>query len=111
MTSETKASSNEKKDPSISIHLSAMNKKLIILELFKGYSSMISKLWNLPTKMTSLFNINFLTNDQKEYIILNNGILIRLETLGAISVDISGFTEISLWSQYAKISLKKRHYF
>ena len=85
-----------------------MNQKVKIVDLFRGYTSMISKMWNLPTAMTSLFNINFLTVDQTEYLPLQNGLLIKLETLGAISFDISAYTDVSLWSQYAKVISKNR---
>lgn len=58
--------------------------------------------------MTSLFDINFLLSDQNEYLVLQNGLIIRLETLGAISFDMSGLTDISIWSQTADLKFKKR---
>lgn len=98
----------ENGDPSASIHLSIMGQKVRINELFRGTSSLISLVWSLPTKPTSLFNINFLVNDQNEYVLLSNGILVRCETLGALSINLNGVTDISLWSQYAKIKVKTR---
>ena len=95
-------------DPSVSIHLSVMGKKLNIVQLFKGYTDMISLVWKLPTKMTSLFDVNFLLSDQSEYLILQNGLVVKLETLGAISFDMSAKTDISIWSQSADLKFKKR---
>lgn len=97
-------------EATVSIHLSVMNQKLKIVELFKGYSSMLTTVWNLPTQMTSIFDINFMTNDQTEYILLQNGMVVRLENIGTISVDLSGLTEISLWSQYFQLSVRKRYF-
>lgn len=95
-------------DPTASIHLSIMGQKLRINELFKGYSSMLSLLWSLPTKPVSLFNINFLSNDQNEYVLLQNGMLLRIKTLGGLSINLNGESDVSLWSQYANIKVKAR---
>lgn len=98
-------------DPSVSVHLSVMDQKIKIVEIFKGYSSMMSTIWNLPTKMTSFFDVNLMVNDQTDYIILQNGMVVRLEIAGTISFDLSGFSDISLWSQYAKLALRQRFLF
>jgi len=90
------------------MHLSILNKKLQIRRLFKGYSALLSLIWNLPTKLTSIFGINFLTNDQNEYLILSNGMFVRVETLGATSFDLSGLSEVSFWSQYAKTQIRAK---
>jgi hypothetical protein len=86
-----------------------MGKKLQIFQLFKGMKEMLALVWKLPSKMTSLFNVNFLLSDQNEYLILQNGLIVKLETLGALSIDISGQTSISIWSQTADLNFKKRY--
>jgi hypothetical protein len=68
---------------------------------------MITTVWNLPTQMTSFFDISFLLNDQAEYVLLQDGLAVRIEVLGGATVDLSGLTEVSLWSQYFKFHLKK----
>lgn len=98
----------ERKDPVSYLHLSIMGQKLKIAELFNSYASMISLLWSLPTSPKSLFNSNFLLNDQLEYIFLSNGMSVRIENIGTLGIDIEGVTDVSLWNQYAKIKLKTR---
>jgi hypothetical protein len=39
---------------------------------------------------------------------LNNGMIVRVETLGATSFDLSGLSEVSFWSQYAKTQIKAK---
>ncbi len=68
---------------------------------------MITAVWNLPTEMTSFFDMNFLLSDQADYIMLQNGMTVRLEVIGGASIDLSGLTEVSLWGQYFKLHLKK----
>lgn len=96
------------KEASSSIHLSVMGQKVKIFELFKGYKELVSLVWSLPSHMTSFFSANFLTNDQNEYVLLQNGMIVRVECLGALSFDLSGSSEVSMWSQYAKTRLKLR---
>ncbi|RNA18665.1 microsomal triglyceride transfer large subunit-like [Brachionus plicatilis] len=107
-SAKLKQKKKDRKDPTSSLHLSIMGQKLKIVELFKGYASMISMLWALPTSPTSLFNSNFLVNDQIEYIFLSNGMSLRIENIGTLGIDIEGVTDVSLWNQYAKINLKTR---
>jgi hypothetical protein len=85
-----------------------MGQKFKIKELFKSYSQMLSFLWSLPTKLTSIFDINILGMDQIEFISLDNGMIFQLKNVGVLSFDLSLITDISLWSQYAKMKLMKR---
>lgn len=107
-SSKLKQKNKDKKDPISFVHLSIMGQKLKIVQLFKGYASMISLLWSLPTSPTSLFNSNFLLNDQNEYFFLSNGMSVRIENMGTLGIDIEGVTDVSLWNQYAKIKLKTK---
>lgn len=97
------------KEATASIHLSVLGQKLKIYELFKGYKQLLSLIWSLPSKKTSFFSINFLINDQNEYVMLQNGMIVRVEALGGLSFDLSGSSEVSLWSKYAKTQLKIRY--
>ena len=106
--SKPKNIKDDANEPTADLHLTLMGQKIKIDKIFKGYSSMIALVWNLPSKLTSIFNINLLINDQNEYIILNNGMAIRLQTIGALSLDLSGLGEVSFWSMYAKTQLKIR---
>lgn len=111
VTEESNDEYDSGSEAAINLHLSLMNQKLRMHELFNGYSSMISTIWSLPTRMTRIFSINFITNDQTQNIILQNGLVLNVKTLGAIGLDIRGFSDFSLWSQYFKMIMKKRLHF
>lgn len=100
------SSGGEGRDASSSVHLSVMGKKLRINNLFNGYKELLSLVWSLPSDTTSFFSVNFLTNDQNEYVVLTNGMVVRVECAGALSFDLSGSTEVSMWSRSAKTRLK-----
>lgn len=99
---------NEDREASTSIHLSMMGQKVKIFDMFSGYKELLSLVWSVPKSLTSFFDINFLTNDQNEYVLLQNGMMVRVESLGGLSFDLSGSGDISVWSQYAKTRLKLR---
>ena len=102
------ATSKESKDPNAGLELSIMNKKIKETEFFNSYTSLLNAVWAAPTKLTSVFETNFLVNDQNEYILLQNGFVMNLNTIGALSIDVSAKADISLWKQTAKTLLQTR---
>jgi hypothetical protein len=93
-------------EASMSVHLSLMGQKVKIYQLFNGYKSLLSLAWSLPSRWKSLFNVNFLMFDQNEHVRLSNGWIVRVESLGAFSFDLSAQAEISLWSQTGESKLR-----
>lgn len=92
----------------LSFHLSVLGKKIKLEEIFRGYSGLLALIWNLPSKQTSLFSLNHLVSDTARIVSLSNGASLRLQSLGAFSVDLSGMGEVSFWSMYAKTNVKLR---
>jgi hypothetical protein len=97
-----------KGDPRTEIHLSLMGHKLKIYKLFESTMEMWNLLGKIPTRPTSLFNINFLVSDQNEYVYLTNGMSVRVETLGASSFDLNNFGSIDYWNMNTKMNLKTK---
>ena len=97
------------KDPKAGLALIVNNKKIKETEFFNGVTSLMNAIWSAPTKLTSLFEINYLISDQNEYILLQNGFIMNLNTIGALSIDFSALADISLWKQTAKTLLQTRY--
>lgn len=89
------------------VELNLLNNKIIRKELFRGYGSMLSTFWKISDFSGSLFDLNFLLNDQNEYIYLHNGQILNLNSVMVLSMDISMLSQISLWSSNANVVLKK----
>ena len=93
-------------------HLSLLGKKIKLEEVFSGgYSGLLTLVWNLPSKSISLFNLNHLLTNQHRIVLTSSGLSVRVDLMGAISVDLSGQAEVSFWSMYAKTNLKLRFYY
>ncbi len=91
--------------------MSLLGQKLQISQLFKGYTSLLALVWKLPTQWTSLLAVNFLACDQREHVLMSNGALVRVESMGAASVDLSAITDVSVWSMYAKVNVQTKYIF
>jgi hypothetical protein len=95
-------------DPNAGLELSILNKKIKKTEFFRGYTSLINAIWSAPTTLTTVFETNFLINDQNEYIFLQNGLIMNLNTIGALSIDVSALADISMWKKSANTLLQTR---
>jgi hypothetical protein len=69
---------------------------------------MLSLLWKLPSKLTSIFDINLLLTDSENLIYLQNGMKIHHNEMSAMSFDLSGLAVVSIWNQNAKTVIKPR---
>ncbi len=88
--------------------MNLFNKRILNIELFNGYSSLMRNIWNAPNRLTRVLNINTLVNDYNHQIRLSNGFLLKINSIGVLSLDILGKADISLWSQYANMLVKTK---
>lgn len=95
-------------EPNAGLVLGIMGKVIKKTEFFRGYASLIAALWDAPNTLTTLFETNILAIDQNEYIFLQNGFIINLNSIGALSLDVSALADISMWNQYANTVLETR---
>lgn len=72
------------------------------LTFFKGQGELMSHVWSgTASEPTSAYQGITLLQDHSQKIILNNGILLDFTASGAMSMDLSGKFEISLWYKNA----------
>lgn len=72
------------------------------LTFFRGQGELMGHVWSgTASEPTAAYKGVTLLQDHKQVISLNNGALLDFSTLGAISVDLNGKIEISLWYKNA----------
>lgn len=72
------------------------------LTFFKGQGELMGHVWSgTASEPTTAYKGVTLLHDHKQVISLNNGFLLDFSTLGALSVDLHGKIEISLWYKNA----------
>ena len=53
--------------------------------------------------------MNYLLHDHKESLLLGNGLHIKIEVTGVVSLDLSGSLSVSLWNKNARSLVRNRY--
>ncbi|XP_013392489.1 microsomal triglyceride transfer protein large subunit isoform X2 [Lingula anatina] len=99
---ETTADTGEdeaEKEPTAGMSLDLMDVGLRPVEFFRGQGGLMSAVWNAPSEPISALQGNILAQDHVQRIHLQNGVVLELHVLGAVSIDLSGSISISLWNR------------
>lgn len=84
------------------MELAIQNVQMRPLTFFKGQGELMGHVWSgTASEPTSAYKGVTLLQDHKQIVSLNNGALLDFLSLGAISVDLNGKIEISLWYKNA----------
>lgn len=101
-------SSDEEVDPdedttaTAGMELAVQGSFLRPLTFFKGQGELMGHVWSgTASEPTSAYQGITLLQDHSQKIILNNGILLDFTAIGAMSMDLNGKFEISLWYKNA----------
>lgn len=79
------------------------------LTFFKGQGELMGHVWSgTASEPTSAYKGSTLLQDHKHVVSLNNGALLEFSALGAISVDLNGKMEISLWYKNANSEIAQK---
>uniref|UniRef100_A0AAR5PC52 Vitellogenin domain-containing protein n=1 Tax=Dendroctonus ponderosae TaxID=77166 RepID=A0AAR5PC52_DENPD len=75
---------------------------------FEGQGELMGHVWSgTASELTPAFQALILSQDHKEYLRLGNGFVIDIDLKGAVSFDLSGKIELSIWNRNAQSLIKK----
>lgn len=93
---------NEDTTATAGMELAVQGSFLRPLTFFKGQGELMGHVWSgTASEPTSAYQGITLLQDHTQKIILNNGILLDFTAIGAMSMDLNGKFEISLWYKNA----------
>ena len=58
--------------------------------------------------MVFVFQVNLLLQDYRDTLYLGNGLVAQIDSIGVLSLDLSGSLDVSLWSKYAESLIRNR---
>ena len=58
--------------------------------------------------MVFMFQVNLLLQDYRDTLYLGNGLVAQIDSIGVLSLDLSGSLDVSLWSKYAESLIRNR---
>lgn len=88
--------------------LNLLDVSLRPVTFFTGQSGLMSAVWNAPSELMSALQANILLQDTARYVPLLNGLVLKHEVQGAVSMDLSGLVSISLWNKNCHSLIKNR---
>lgn len=91
------------------MELAVQGNHLRPLIFFKGQGELMGHIWSgTASEPTSAYQGMTLLQDHKQVIALNNGAMLDFTSFGAMSMDLNGKIEISLWYKNANIQVLQK---
>lgn len=79
------------------------------LEFFRGQGELMGHVWSgTASEATPAYTAASVLQDHQESIRLHNGATVTLNVLGAISIDLNGQIQLSLWNKNAHCQVNKK---
>lgn len=79
------------------------------LEFFSGQGELMGHVWSgTASEPTAAYQATTLLHDHEQTIRLLNGATVRFNVLGALSIDLSGQVQFSLWNRNAHCQVDKK---
>ncbi|XP_055376548.1 microsomal triacylglycerol transfer protein [Condylostylus longicornis] len=91
------------------MEITIQNTHLRPLIFFNGHSELMGHVWSgTASEPTTAYKATVIQQDHEEYILLQNGITIYMQIVGAKSIDLNGKIEFSLWNRNAHTEIIKK---
>lgn len=79
------------------------------LEFFRGQSELMGHVWSgTASEATPAYTATSVLHDHHETIRLQNGAIVNVNVLGAVSIDLNGQVQMSLWNKNAHCQVNKK---
>lgn len=102
MSSDEEVDPDEDTTTTAGMELAVQGSYLRPLTFFKGQGELMGHVWSgTASEPTSAYQGITMLQDHSQKLILNNGGMINFKSAFAISMDLNGKTEISLWHKHA----------
>lgn len=79
------------------------------LEFFRGQGELMGHVWSgTASEATPAYTATTVLHDHEETIRIQNGATLALNVLGAVSIDLNGQVQLSLWNKNAHCQVNKK---
>lgn len=79
------------------------------LEFFRGQGELMGHVWSgTASEATPAYTASSILHDHQETIRLQNGATVTLTVLGAVSIDLNGQIQLSIWNKNAHCQVNKK---
>lgn len=79
------------------------------LQFFNGQGELMGHVWSgTASEPTPAYLANSLLHDHHESLQLQNGATVQIDVESALSIDLNGAIQLSLWGRNAQIQVNKK---
>ncbi|KAK9887789.1 hypothetical protein WA026_000102 [Henosepilachna vigintioctopunctata] len=108
MSSETEETDEDPEPMSAGIELTVLGNQLRPFVFFNGQGELMGHVWSgTASDRTTAYQALTMLQDHLEFLRLGSGFIVELELKGAVSLDLAGKIEISLWGRTADSVVEK----
>ncbi|XP_050308345.1 microsomal triacylglycerol transfer protein [Anthonomus grandis grandis] len=98
----------EEEDASTGMELTVLGTQIRPFVFFESQGELMGLIWSgTASDMTPAFQALILVQEHEDTIRLSNGFIVKIDIKGALSFDLSGKMEVSLWNRNAQSLIKK----
>lgn len=113
VSSETESSedNDENQDETVNagMEITVQGAYLRPLQFFNGQGELMGHVWSgTASESTPAYVATSLLHDHHELLQLQNGATVRVDVDSALSIDLNGAIQLSLWGRNAKIQVNKK---
>lgn len=91
------------------MEITVQNSYLRPLEFFRGQGELMGHVWSgTASEPTPAYVANSLLHDHHELVQLQNGATVFVDVMSALSIDLNGAIQLSLWNRNAQIQVNKK---
>lgn len=80
------------------------------LEFFRGQGELMGHVWSgTASEPTTAYKATSILHDHQESVLLQNGATINIRVNSALSIDLNGQVQLSLWNRNAQCKVNKKY--
>lgn len=111
MSSDSNDESEEVSDENANagMEITVQGSYLRPLQFFNGQGELMGHVWSgTASEPTPAYLANTLLHDHHESLQLQNGATVQIDTESAMSIDLNGAIQLSIWGRNARIQVNKK---
>lgn len=108
-TNEGDAASADDESANAGMEITVQQSYFRPLEFFRGQGELMGHVWSgTASDLTPAYTATSVIHDHQETIQLQNGATISIDVLSALSIDLNGAVQLSLWNRNAQCQVNKK---
>lgn len=108
-TNDAESADAEEESANAGMEITVQQSYFRPLEFFRGQGELMGHVWSgTASELTPAYTATSVVHDHQETIQLQNGATITIDVLSALSIDLNGAVQLSLWNRNAQCQVNKK---